>query len=432
MAAQFPLSAVVVADLLQSIGVLVARPTAVVMPDDPRLGEFRELFAGRMGWIEVRPDEREDDEPGFAGSTDVAGTSEMLEDVWADPEAYVNTDDYVRSRLIDMLVNDWDRHQDNWRWAKFDEADERERWDPVPRDRDWALARIDGLLPRLAGMLYPKYVGFDDSYPSIKRLMWAGGQTDRYVLGGVGRDVFIEEAGNLQRALSDSVIDHALHTLPPSYLEVEGGPLRHALAARRDGLMEAARQFYELLAGTVDTYGTTESDSVELHVDTDSVTISMWRGEDRLRGFSRTFHAHETGEVRVKLQTGEDVVAVTGGDRLPMRVRLIGEPAFVSLMRGDSTRLLVEEGTVAGFAGLSFHHTLVTEPTEVAEEGEEQDPELPQAAVMAWETRDWGSQWLAYPAFDYDSDVGFDLGMGVTRYGFGFRQDPWDRPPRKS
>jgi hypothetical protein len=44
---------------------------------------------------------------------------------------------------------------------------------------------------------------------------------------------------------------------------------------------------------------------------------------------------------------------------------------------------------------------------------------------MAWETRDWGSQWVAYPTFDYTSDVGLDVGMGVTRYGFGFRQDPW-------
>ncbi|HZD03763.1 MAG TPA: hypothetical protein VE173_02565, partial [Longimicrobiales bacterium] len=54
MGSQFPLSAMVVAELLEAAGVLVAKPRPVVMPDDPRLGEYRDAFAGRMGWIEVR------------------------------------------------------------------------------------------------------------------------------------------------------------------------------------------------------------------------------------------------------------------------------------------------------------------------------------------------------------------------------------------
>lgn len=424
MGAQFPLSAIVVADLLQAAGVLVARPTPVIMPDHPRLGEYRELFAGRMGWIEVRPDERENDRPGFASSSDVSGTAEMLEDVREDDEAYINEREFVRARLIDMFVNDWDRHQDNWRWAKFDEESGRERWDPIPRDRDWALARIDGLLPRLAGVFYPKYVSFGDEYPDVKRLNWAGSQTDRYVLGGVGREVFMEEARALQQAFTDSVIDAALHTLPAEYLAVEEERLRSALLNRRENLPRVTEEFYELLAGWVDTYGTIDSDSVDIRVGGDSVTVGLWRGDDRLPGFSRTYQADETHEVRVYMISGEDVVSVSGDTELPLRVRLVGEPAGVTLMHADSSRLLVREGQLEGFRHLSFHQTLLPEPVDRAEEGEDQDPELPKAAVLAWETRDWGSQWLASPALEYESEFGLKGGLKLTRLGFGFRQDP--------
>jgi len=24
---------------------------------------------------------------------------------------------YLKSRLFDMLISDWDRHEDNWRWG---------------------------------------------------------------------------------------------------------------------------------------------------------------------------------------------------------------------------------------------------------------------------------------------------------------------------
>ena len=67
VSALFPLSAMVVAPLLEAVGVLHPDPTLVVMPDVPELGEYRGDFAGLLGWIEVRPDEGEDDQPGFEG-----------------------------------------------------------------------------------------------------------------------------------------------------------------------------------------------------------------------------------------------------------------------------------------------------------------------------------------------------------------------------
>jgi hypothetical protein len=57
---------------------------------------------------------------------------------------------FLRARLLDLLVGDWDRHPGQWRWAGFAERD-RIVFRPVPLDRDWAFSHLDGRLPRSRG-----------------------------------------------------------------------------------------------------------------------------------------------------------------------------------------------------------------------------------------------------------------------------------------
>jgi hypothetical protein len=44
-----------------------------------------------------------------------------------------------------MVINDFDRHEDNWDWAKF-EKDSITLYKAFPKDRDHALSRVDGLI----------------------------------------------------------------------------------------------------------------------------------------------------------------------------------------------------------------------------------------------------------------------------------------------
>ncbi|HSM35701.1 MAG TPA: hypothetical protein VK837_04815, partial [Longimicrobiales bacterium] len=63
-----PGAAFVVAPLMEAVGLLHADPRLVRMPDHPRLGRFREEFAGMLGMIVERPNEGEDGEVLFGGS----------------------------------------------------------------------------------------------------------------------------------------------------------------------------------------------------------------------------------------------------------------------------------------------------------------------------------------------------------------------------
>lgn len=419
MGALFPLSAMVVAELVESAGLLVAKPRLVVMPDDPRLGEYREGFAGRMGWIEERPNEGEGDTPGFAGSTKITGSDELLEELAENPRSYVDARAVLVSRLIDMLVSDWDRHLDQWRWAAFDEG-ERTRWEPIPRDRDWALARIDGVLPAVARIYSPKYIGISSDAPDPFRLSWSAQEIDRRFLAALDREEFLRVATDVQRHLDDDAIDRAVGVLPASYREAVGERLTRQLRARRDALDRVAAEFYALLARWIDVYGTDRDDILTIDVLPGGAVHVRLASPDEggVPGFERTMTADETRELRVYLGAGDDAVVAGGTAPLPFDVRVVGgagDDRYGTAGEGNGVHVYDHEGDDAFAVG---DETYVTASPF---EGQEEPP----VAYLSWNHRDWGHAWVPRPELRYDSDMGLYLGAGVSRYGFGFGRNPY-------
>ncbi len=418
MGALLPLAAMVVAELLDAADVLVAKPRPVVMPDDPRLGVYREAFAGRMGWIEERPNEREGDRPGFAGSSKITGSDELLEELRENPRSYVNARELLKARLIDMLVNDWDRHLDQWRWASFDEGD-RIRWDPIPRDRDWALTRIDGVLPRLARLAAPKYEGFSERPPDPYRMSWSAQPVDRRMLTSLVRSDFLEVAEDLQARLDDEAIERAVGVLPPEYLAEVGERLTRGLKNRRDHLVPVAEEFYELLARWVDLYGTDRADRVVLAVSgPGELMVQIRAPEDDLVTYERTFFEEETEEVRIYLRDGDDHVWVEGGAELPFDIRVVGgegDDRYEDAGSSDRLHIYDADGDNAYELGPEAY------VTESPHKGQEEPP----VPYLRWDTRDWGHEWMPRAELRYDPDLGVYAGLGLSRYGFGFGYKPY-------
>lgn len=156
-----PASHVIMPRLLEAAGILHLEPALYVMPDDPRLGEFRETFAGMLGEVELKPNEGPDDTPGFAGSTKIKDAEDVLDDLEESRGYRVDAEEFLRARLIDLWVGDPDRGSDQWRFARFgEEGDEVYR--PIPRDRDWAFVHADGFLTARFRSFYPKLVELRD------------------------------------------------------------------------------------------------------------------------------------------------------------------------------------------------------------------------------------------------------------------------------
>ncbi len=108
-----PLAPLVVFSLLDAVNLLEAQAKLVYLPNDEKLGEFREEFGGMLGFIELHPDEGADDEPGFAGAIDVKGTYKLLNYLEKKRSEKINAQqlkerDHHILRMPDLYHEEWD------------------------------------------------------------------------------------------------------------------------------------------------------------------------------------------------------------------------------------------------------------------------------------------------------------------------------------
>src|SRR5207248_1022298 len=112
-----------------------------------------------------------------------------------------------------------------------------------------------GVLPSVIAYYTKQLTSFHASYPAIDKLTFSGRFTDRRFLVWVDGPSWETVTAEVVASLTDSVIADAVHRLPAA-MYAKGGPeLERLLRARRDGIAQASRDFYRLLAARVDLRG---------------------------------------------------------------------------------------------------------------------------------------------------------------------------------
>src|SRR5204862_7721405 len=103
-----PGAALLVAPLLDAAGILHVTPTLLVMPDDPRLGVWRDTFAVMLGTVELNPHDAPKEHEGFTGSDKIVNAEKFLEAVRAKRAVRLDEGELFAARLVDFLLNDMD------------------------------------------------------------------------------------------------------------------------------------------------------------------------------------------------------------------------------------------------------------------------------------------------------------------------------------
>jgi len=380
--------------ILDATGILHARPRLFVMPPDGRLGSFRRDFAGKLGYLEERPDD------GFGGGDRLVDSGDLLERLGKDPSHQVDAREFLAARLVDQLIGDWDRHRDQWSWAGSSRHG-RTIWRPVPRDRDQAFARFDSPLVRL---IHPKLVRFDEHYPSTVWLTWNGNDFDRRLLTGLASRDFDSVAAALQILITDSVIRSAIQRMPSAYEARWGERMVAALQARRDGLQEQARKYYRLLAEDVDVHATDADETVEAERETGgALTIRIRESGAAVPYYERRFEPSETREVRLFLRGGTDRVSLIGNTSGGPTLRIVREPERDTIM------------IAPGFRRFAQYDPLPEPPPAENEDSAAPDPP----------PRDWGGSTRLAPTAGFDPDRGFLVGARASRIDYAFRRTPY-------
>ncbi|MEO8139469.1 MAG: hypothetical protein ABI742_07485, partial [Gemmatimonadota bacterium] len=397
-----PLAPLVVSRLLAATTILHNEPRVYILPDNIRLGEARPEFAGLMGFLEERIG-GSGPAAHWHGAAEIIDSDTLLARVTRSVEDRVDARAFLLARLFDVYIGDWDRHRDQWRWARMDDAVPH-RWLPVPLDRDQAFVRFDGVALAIARQSLPKLVKFDNKYADMAGQTWNGRDLDRRYLSELARPAWDSVGLALQAVLTDSVIESAVRALPPEHFALSGATLASRLKQRRNTLMHAVGRYYRMLSTQVDVHATDAGDlaAVERAPDGDVTLRLSTQGAAGGEYFQRRFVRGETHEVRLFLGGGNDTVAVRGAGG-GITARILGDAGddwLVDSTSGSGNHFYDSDSQAPRTTG---HATGIDRRPYVL------PPSKDEHAVPP---RDWGHRWQPLTWASFGPDIGFFIGGG--------------------
>jgi hypothetical protein len=237
ISASYPYGGLSMPTIAQAAGVPSGEQYLYFVPDDSVFGEYRAAMANKVFMlVNKQPAEGK-------GIT----TDEMLEKLQADKKYSVDAKEYLRARLIDWLVADWDRHDEQWRWIEK-KTDSGIVFYVVPQDRDQAFFRSNGLLMKFFGsFIMPHFDKFNSNAKGIKKLSKKSWALDKQLLGSLNKTDWETITREFQKNVSDSVLVSAMRKQPAEIFAIRGNELIEKLKSRRNGLLKQAIKYYSFL-----------------------------------------------------------------------------------------------------------------------------------------------------------------------------------------
>src|SRR5436190_11832582 len=237
-----PYAPLTVPVLAKGARVIQASPELFFVPDDPSLGYYRPLFANTVCLLE-----RKDPVPGI----DTKSTDKVLQKMTEDNDHVVDQHSLLRARLLDIMLADFDRHWDQWRWAEGDTG-KGKIYTAVPKDRDQAYFYSNGLLMQyITRNRLPFLKGLRYHIPRVNWLSYVARDFDRYFLNQLNARDWDTTIRNFQKNVSDSIIWQAMRRYPPEIYPISGETIAAKLISRRGEMQKQGMRYYRFLSREV-------------------------------------------------------------------------------------------------------------------------------------------------------------------------------------
>ncbi|MBX2894337.1 MAG: BamA/TamA family outer membrane protein [Cyclobacteriaceae bacterium] len=417
ISAAHPYGALIVPPLAKAAGIYHTNPKLVYLPDAAYLGDYRSKFANHLMLYEERPAGSANTINSFGNAKKIISTDKVLAKLLEDNDNIVDQAFVLRNRIFDLWIGDWDRHDDQWRWAEFEEKKTR-IYRPIPRDRDQAFFVNEGLIPKIWSRKWamPKFQGFDDELNWPPGFMYNARYFDRSFLTALPKEVWVQTAEDLTSRLTDEVIEASINEWPAEIAALHGQEIIRKLKSRRARLVQYALQHYLFLAKEVDVVGTDKNERIEINrFPNDNVQVDMYKlnklKEKSALLYSRLFIAEETSEIRIYGLGGNDEVIIAGSASKGMKVRVIGGDGNDTVDNQTNTR-----------AGNLLYDT----PTGIMASGKWKNKTSVMPEVNEYNRRAFQYNRVApllYGNFNIDDGLFFGGGFLATHYGF--RKNPY-------
>jgi hypothetical protein len=319
ISASHPYAAVTIPPINKALGVIAPEPRIYYVPDDPAFGEFRSLFANTVCLLEKR-----DPTP---DNSETKNSEDLLEKILEENDHRVMQHTVLKARLVDMLIGDWDRHADQWRWGKK-ENDDLDLYYAVPRDRDQAYFFSNGILVKTVRHFAMKHlVGYRDNLNKLKHLNFKAWKFDGIFLNELDRNDWDSTLKWAQSQLTDELIHTAMTQMPAEAYAINGAEMERRFRGRRDDLHVKGMRYYSFISKNVFVNGSDKAEIFKVNSSKDGILIQIFDVKDDKEGrkiYERVFLPDETWRVSLRGFGGNDHFIVDPSVNEKMRMQFVG------------------------------------------------------------------------------------------------------------
>ncbi|WP_299061860.1 metallophosphoesterase [uncultured Polaribacter sp.] len=318
--------------LAKAINVYHTKPILFYVPKQKTLKEFNTDFGDELYMIEARTADGHGDKEYFGFSDEIISTDDLRKNLAKDEKYVLDEGSYIRARLFDMLIGDWDRHQDQWRWATF-EKDGKIIYRPVPRDRDQAFSVFsDGFLMNTITSIIPALKGMRSYEEDIKNpahFSLSAYPLDMRLIRESNKADWDKEVKIIQNQITDEVIESAFSKFPK---EVRGNAIddiKRKLKGRRKNLQKISDKYFSHLNKFQVITGTHKDDWFEINRfvngDTEIIGYRIKDGKKADIFHKRRYKKNVTKDIWVYGLDDDDRFVVSGSSGIdPIKIKLIG------------------------------------------------------------------------------------------------------------
>ena len=328
-----PYAPSVTGELSDAVNLYHTNPVLYYVPKQNALGQFNTNFGDELYMIEEHVSDGHGNLKSFGYANTIESTDDLMKKLRKDEKYVVDDEIFLRARLFDMAIGDWDRHVDQWRWAEFkDKASGKMIYKPIPRDRDQAFSIMgDGALMGVASRVIPPLKlmeGYMEDIRNVKGFNFSPFSLDIALLNKTNLKQWQEQVAYIQENLTDDVIDKAFKSFPEEVQTKTISEIKRILKERLKNLPRIANDYYQVLNKYVVVKGTDKDDFFEIErMPNGNTKISAYRikkGEKSDVFYEKIFNRNETKEVWIYGLDDEDTFKVFGvGDNF-IKIRLIG------------------------------------------------------------------------------------------------------------
>ncbi len=325
-----PFGALSIGTMAAAINVNYATTKLYYIPKQANLGKHNDLYGDALYFIEERPSDGHQALQSFGAPDAFISTNGLLEKIRKSSKHKVDEEAYIRARIFDMIIGDWDRHFDQWRWAIKKQKDGTKLYTPIPRDRDAAFAKFDGLVLNLLIKLIPEmrfWQSYDGDLKHSKWFMQEAYNLDKAILTRSNVETWKKQAKYIQKHLTDAVIDKAFEQFPKEMQDSTVTIIKNNLKQRRKNIVKISEKFGSYLDKIIIIRATDKADKItitRLTKGRTKVEIQAIKQQNDAPYYSRIFHKKKTREIVIYGLNGDDHFSVNGPGKTAIKLRLLG------------------------------------------------------------------------------------------------------------